>query len=282
MFRRVELRAAASAVLLIALGPAAPRAYGDFPACAASEEAKLIASDAQAGDYVGWTVAILGDTVVVGAPHDDHTGLTNAGSVYVFVRSGTSWIEQASAHSKRRRQRRRFGSTVALSGTRSSSGPTGIPLWAHQPGLRLRVRAQRNDLDPAGEAHGQRPGAPQCSAGASPLRTTPPWSQPKVMLGLCVRAQRHDLDRASEAHRQRRGREGFGSSVALAGDTALVGAREDSHPGTRRQARRMCSCAMEELEREQWLMASDPEPFDYFGGSVAVSREHGTGRGDRW
>ena len=35
-----------------------------------------------------------GDTVVVGAFHDPMVG-KNTGSAYVFVRSGTSWIQQA-------------------------------------------------------------------------------------------------------------------------------------------------------------------------------------------
>ena len=61
-----------------------------------SEQAKLTASDAAAGRLFGYSVALSGDTAVVGAiTGDDHAGGTDAGSAYVFVRSGTSWSEQA-------------------------------------------------------------------------------------------------------------------------------------------------------------------------------------------
>ena len=60
-----------------------------------SEQAKLTASDAEASDRFGRSVAVSGDTVVVGAFQDDHSGVEDAGSAYVFVRSGTTWSEQA-------------------------------------------------------------------------------------------------------------------------------------------------------------------------------------------
>ena len=47
---------------------------------------KLLASDAQAGTRFGSSVAVDGDTVVVGADYDDENG-TNAGSAYVFERN---------------------------------------------------------------------------------------------------------------------------------------------------------------------------------------------------
>jgi hypothetical protein len=47
------------------------------------EVAKLTASDATAYNWFGRSVAIAGDTVVVGAPYDDDAG-TNSGSAYIF------------------------------------------------------------------------------------------------------------------------------------------------------------------------------------------------------
>src|SRR6266540_3120610 len=54
-------------------------------------EIKLTASDGAAGDSFGWAVSLSGDTAVIGAVRDD----TYRGSAYVFVRSGTTWSEQA-------------------------------------------------------------------------------------------------------------------------------------------------------------------------------------------
>ena len=48
-----------------------------------TQEAKLIASDGAAGDRFGRSVAIAGDTAMVGASRDDDAG-TDSGSAYVF------------------------------------------------------------------------------------------------------------------------------------------------------------------------------------------------------
>lgn len=59
-----------------------------------AHEAKLIASDAGSSDFFGYSVAIDGDTAVVGAVLDDAVGF-DSGSAYVFVRSAGVWSEQA-------------------------------------------------------------------------------------------------------------------------------------------------------------------------------------------
>ena len=55
-----------------------------------TEQAKLTASDGAAFERFGFSVAIAGDTIVVGAYLDD-----NVGSAYVFTRTGTIWTQQA-------------------------------------------------------------------------------------------------------------------------------------------------------------------------------------------
>ena len=57
-----------------------------------TEQQKLTAGDAAAGDSFGFAVSVSGDTAVIGARNDDDDG-SNSGSAYVFVRSG-SWTEQ--------------------------------------------------------------------------------------------------------------------------------------------------------------------------------------------
>ena len=51
--------------------------------------AKLRASDGGAGDFLGWSVAISGDTVVVGAPMLET--VQGEGAVYVFVKPASGW-----------------------------------------------------------------------------------------------------------------------------------------------------------------------------------------------
>ena len=59
------------------------------------EQAKLIPRDSASGDRFGYSVAIDGDKALVGAYLDDNENGNDAGSVYVFVRENTQWIEQA-------------------------------------------------------------------------------------------------------------------------------------------------------------------------------------------
>jgi hypothetical protein len=71
-----------------------------------SQQAYLKASNTGAGDNFGWSVSISGDTIVVGAHHEDSnaTGVNgdqdsnfadNSGAAYVFVRDRITWTQQA-------------------------------------------------------------------------------------------------------------------------------------------------------------------------------------------
>jgi len=108
-----------------------------------SQQAYLKASNTGAGDDFGWTVAISGDTVVVGAMSEDSgtTGVNstpnesapNSGAAYVFDRSGTSWSQQAYLKASNTRRSVWFGSSVAVSGDTvvvgalwENSGTTGV------------------------------------------------------------------------------------------------------------------------------------------------------------
>ncbi|MFW6098034.1 MAG: FG-GAP repeat protein, partial [Chloroflexota bacterium] len=54
-------------------------------------QAKLTASDGTAGDRFGHSVAIKGDTILVGAYFADVDGNEEQGAAYVFTRSGDTW-----------------------------------------------------------------------------------------------------------------------------------------------------------------------------------------------
>jgi predicted amidohydrolase len=81
-----------------------------------TQQAKLIASDAAAYDQFGWSVSISGQTAVIGARYDDHAGGTNAGSAYVFVRSGSVWKKQAKLTASDAAAGDEFGIAVSISG----------------------------------------------------------------------------------------------------------------------------------------------------------------------
>ncbi|MFO8090816.1 MAG: hypothetical protein R6U13_13330, partial [Desulfatiglandaceae bacterium] len=76
-----------------------------------TEQQKLGASDAAAGDLFGCAVDVDGETLVIGARGDD-TDASNAGAAYVFGWNGASWIEQHKITGDGHYAR--FGSSVAV------------------------------------------------------------------------------------------------------------------------------------------------------------------------
>src|SRR5207247_2383118 len=92
-----------------------------------SQQAYLKASNTEAGDRFGNSVAVAGDTVVVAAPWEDNnstgvngnennTTASKSGAAYVFVRNGTNWSQQAYLKASNTEASDEFGSSVAISG----------------------------------------------------------------------------------------------------------------------------------------------------------------------
>lgn len=82
-----------------------------------SQQAKLVMPDGRANDEAGVSVAIQGNTVVVGAPYHDTTAASDAGAVWVFVRSGSTWNLQAKVIAPETTNPvPNFGRSVALDG----------------------------------------------------------------------------------------------------------------------------------------------------------------------
>jgi trimeric autotransporter adhesin len=91
------------------------------------QEAYLKASNTGAADQFGRSVAVSDDTVVVGAFSEDSsaTGVngdtsnnsaSSAGAVYVFVRNGSTWSQQAYLKASNTEANDLFGHAVAISG----------------------------------------------------------------------------------------------------------------------------------------------------------------------
>ncbi len=60
-----------------------------------SQTAKLTTSDIVGGDGVGTSVAVSGDTVVVGAPATRNSSRQDAGGAYVYVKPATGWVNMS-------------------------------------------------------------------------------------------------------------------------------------------------------------------------------------------
>ena len=81
-----------------------------------TQQQKLTASDAAAGDTFGESVSVSGDTAVVGAHQDNHAGGSLAGSAYVFVRTGGVWTQQQKLTALDAASGDLFGVSVSASG----------------------------------------------------------------------------------------------------------------------------------------------------------------------
>jgi hypothetical protein len=77
-----------------------------FDGSAWSQEAKLTALDAWTGDRFGWSVALSGNTALVGALYKSRA--------YIFAFDGTTWNQQIELKPPGNRNNAYFGSSVAL------------------------------------------------------------------------------------------------------------------------------------------------------------------------
>ncbi len=88
-----------------------------------SLEAELLVDDGVANDNFGGSVAVYGDTIVAGANRHDWGGdAKDAGSAYLFTRSGGSWVLQQKLAPSNRRPVGNFGYAVAIAGDRVAIG----------------------------------------------------------------------------------------------------------------------------------------------------------------
>jgi hypothetical protein len=198
---------------------------------------KLTASDAAADDYFGWSVAISGDTVVVGAYGDDDGG-GGSGSAYVFERNqggADNWGQVQKLTASDAAANDVFGRSVAISG---DTVVVGAPFDGDGGLLSGSAYVFERNYDP--------------SSPGTPLADN--WGQVQKLT-------------ASDAALK----DMFGQSVAVSGDTVVVGAYgDDGYTGSAYVFGRNQDGA-DGWGQVQKLTVSDAAADDHFGRSVAVS-----------
>ena len=75
-----------------------------------AKQAELIPRDTGS---VGWSVAVSGDSLIIGVPHDD-AGAETSGSASVFGRKGKSWDQRAKLGTDDPTKADNFGYSVAI------------------------------------------------------------------------------------------------------------------------------------------------------------------------
>ena len=97
------------------------------------QQQELTASDAASLARFGLSVAMSGDTIVVGADGDSELGFFS-GAIYVFALDGSIWIQQQKLHAQDARESASFGYHLAISGDTIVAGAPGDEVGNHTRG----------------------------------------------------------------------------------------------------------------------------------------------------
>ncbi len=209
-----------------------------------SKPVKLIAADGAANDWFGYSVAVGGDTVVIGAR--GHNGKT--GAAYVFTKVGGVWGNTPDSGETHRVE------TVKL----TASGGGAVDYFGHSVAMdsnTIVVGAHLHDVDDNG--------ASIADAGAAYVFTrnlgTGVWGNAPADPGT------HRIETAKLTAADADGGDQFGSSIAVDGNTVVVGARNDNAAYVF-----VCVPGSGAWSQAAKLEASDSDGSEEFGSSVAV------------
>jgi FG-GAP repeat/Secretion system C-terminal sorting domain len=210
-----------------------------------SEQQKIVASDRTAGDRFAYSLDIDGDYAIVGAYLEDDNVAgadtkSNAGSAYIFYRSGVTWTQQQKILAGDRAIDDYFGFSVSISGDYSIVG------------------AYREDEDASGLNTLSNSGSAYIF-----IRSGVTWTQQqKIVAG----------DRA--------GNENFAYSVAISGPDVIVGAYNDnkdengSNPITSAGSAFIFVRSGTTWTQQQKIVAFDRASYDNYGGVVSISGDY--------
>jgi len=242
------------------------------------QQAYLKAPNAEPEDQFGYSVAISGDTVAVGAPIEagcgvgiggdaGNNGCPLAGAVYLFRRTSGNWIHDAYVKASNSEGGDAFGSVVAL------SGDTLVVAAMNEGSCARQINGDQANNDCANFT---RPGAAYAGGAAYVFaRLASGWVQQAYV-------KPSNMDPGDR----------FGTSLALLGDVLAVGAQAEASCATGvngDQSNNDCGTAPVSgtdtaagaaylfarsggvWTQESYVKASNTDPNDRFGKSVALS-----------
>ena len=240
-----------------------------------SQQAELAAPDGDAENAFGWSVAISGSTVVVG--NGDNP---NSGAVYVFVRSGTNWSQQAQLTADGSTDDW-FGYSVAISGSTAVVGAVQGSASTPAPGSGVVYAFVRSGTTWSQQA--------ELTAADSNVNDAFGWSvaisRSTMVVGaigtnsatgalyvgaayVFVRAGKTWSQQAELTAPEGAAYDNFGDSVAISGSTVVVGAfGRNSFTG----AAYVFVRSGKTWSQRAKLTAADGATNDQLGQSVAIS-----------
>jgi hypothetical protein len=231
------------------------------------QQAKLTARDGASGDLFGFAVAIFNSTAIVGA---FNKGPGGAGAAYAFVRSGTSWSQQAELKASDGAISDQFGTSVAISGSTAVVGAYRKDSGAGAAYIFVRsgtIWTQQAKLTASDRAAGDGFGASVAISGSTAVVGATYHSHAGAVY-VFLRSGATWTQQAELTASDGVANDNFGLSVGISGSTAVVGARfKNSNTGAAYVFVRSGATWAQRAE----LTASDGAANDYFGISVAIS-----------
>ena len=234
------------------------------------------------GDYYGYAVDIGEEYAVIGAYSDDSIQ-TDAGAAYIFVKSGTNWIQQAKLKASDAGSGDGFGSSVSISGDYVIIGtyyPGSITAslgsayiftrsgtsWTEQAKLTASDAALNDYFGRAvsisGDyaiigAFGNDDNGNSSGSAYIFTRSGISWTEQAKLT-------------ASDAGSG----DGFGSSVSISEDYAIIGASGDDDKGGNSGSVYIFTRSGISWTEQAKLTASDGAASDAFGRSVSISGDY--------
>lgn len=224
-----------------------------------SQQAYLKASNTDGGDLFGWSVALSGETLVVGAYGEDsfargvngnqaNNSSSYSGAAYIFARFGTTWSQQAYLKASNTGWQDEFGYAVAVSGDTVVVGAH----WESSNATGINGNQENDNADKSGAAYVF-------------VHNGSTWNQQAYFKS----SNSNILDQ-------------FGHSITIFGDTIVVGAfGEDSNAAgingdqlnnsfSGAGAAYVFNRTNGVWSQDSYLKASNPDSLDGFGGSVRL------------
>ncbi len=235
-------------------------------------QAQMPVDDAAQEDRFGQALAIDGDTILVGAASDNTPAGAGAGSAYLFVRSGTTWTQQARLRPADAAKEDFFGSSVSLSGQSvlvsargdddrgDGSGSAYVfvrsgSTWSQQAKLTAADGASNDDFGYSVSLDGDTAlvGALYADGVYVFVRTGAVWTQ------------QTKLTAADGSNGQF-----FGEAVSLQADTAVIGASRDNEKGSSAGAAYVFTRSGTAWSQQAKLAAADASQGVQFGNAVSL------------
>lgn len=248
-----------------------------------SQQQQLTAADGASGDQFGTSVAVTGDTAIVGAPGDDIGSLSNQGSAIFFVRSDTTWSQQQKLTAADGERQDAVGISIAISGSTTIVGASGDDIGGNDgQGSAYVFRVLSNTWTQeakqistdgmASDNFGYSVAISGDTAIVGAVFDDVVTGTDQGSAYIFVRngtswTQQQQLTASDAA-----GSDYFGVSVAIYGDTAIVGAyNADVGTNTNQGSAYIFVRSGSFWTQQQKLTASDGAANDGFGLSVGIS-----------